>query len=266
MGEEKVIAKERYPWCRNSCQKTIFALLIFVSVLFSMPQQADAISPGVDVFGLKLGMTSEEAVKALHQYDPNLILDELRSSITINDSQGRDIIVAPFLLHISAKSPPNQSAGAEIGAGEVIFIVFSLPPAEERVRLIRRYAKYEPNKRPSLDTFKADLVKKYGKPANLKNGKAITQLWLFDRPDPLKRKEFKQWRIRSRIHETSILWLMEAPSLIADSSSLGIHIAHDDDKITWTTTILAESKNNQDRNLVQVQRFAREVLERHEGK
>lgn len=117
-------------------------------------QDGGTASGGMDVFGVKLGMTPDEARRALRARSKDLQIKEQRE--TVERLRGD-----PVFSMLNAELSERISAGPL----ERFSVHFALPPAESRVIYVARFGVFKPGQEPSLADVKASLVKKYGEPS-----------------------------------------------------------------------------------------------------
>ena len=119
----------------------------------------------MDVIGLRLGMTPEEAKTALQAYDATMRLDEQHSKLPRLPNSS-------YLRWISATSK----------TGEQVIVEFAPPPHAPTVINLTRTAKYSEGARPTLDKTLQALKQKYGQPSIDKTDNAMMRqlIWLHD--------------------------------------------------------------------------------------
>ncbi len=120
---------------------------------------------GVDVVGLRLGMSPHEAKSALQAHDATLQP------------------VEQYTQFFQPGMPKTNYLGG-IGGGDIV-VMFAPPPRASLVKEIRRLVKYPSGQQPTLDnTFRA-LKQKYGEPTIEEKREQQTvvvsfMFWLFD--------------------------------------------------------------------------------------
>lgn len=114
----------------------------------------DAAPAGLDVFGVKLGMTPDEARHALRARSKDLQIKEQRE--TVERLRGEAVF-----------SMLNAELTERIPAGplERFSVHFALPPAKPGAIYVARFGVFKPGQEPSLADVKTSLVKKYGEPS-----------------------------------------------------------------------------------------------------
>ncbi|HHI93795.1 MAG TPA: hypothetical protein ENK04_09860 [Gammaproteobacteria bacterium] len=131
---------------------------------FSM-QPGAGFTNNMDVIGLRLGMTAQEAKAALQTYDMTMQVQEQYSQLPrVPDSR--------YLHQIHAIS----------NAGEQVVIEFAPPPREAVIVRLTRTTKYMEGARPALVKTQQALRQKYGAPTmeNRKNRMHMS-FWLHDK-------------------------------------------------------------------------------------
>lgn len=135
----------------------VFLALLTAALIAALAAGSAASAEGkvsaVDIVGLRLGMTPEEAKAALLAHDPELMLQEQRMYFSYSDGE-KSHKTEPFLATINARRRD---------ALEVFTIELSPPPAGGKVVSIKRQQKFGSNA-PTLRTYRDALVDKYGPP------------------------------------------------------------------------------------------------------
>lgn len=120
-------------------------------------QGAPAFAQSVDILGVKLGMTSAEALAALKAQDPKLTFTNIDSYFGYSDGV-KNYETKPFLSEIQARrTGTHPSSPAEIR------LYFTPPPNAQKLWVIERREKVTQNP-PSFAQYTAALNEKYGKP------------------------------------------------------------------------------------------------------
>lgn len=146
------------------------ALLVCASLL-SFPSIA-ADDDKFDVVGLKLGMTRDEAIKALTAYgiEPARIQEQLQ---TYGYSDGvNNASTEPFLMRITTSRETRVNG---VRNSDSFTIRFSPPPAGGRVVAIQRLAQNNANP-PTNAEYRQALLEKYGEPTEAVLG---NRKWMF---------------------------------------------------------------------------------------
>lgn len=154
----------------------------------------------VDIVGLRLGMTPQEAQAALKAHNPRLRSSEHRANITIKDSNGRDFKVGTYLRAIEAAwghGVPGYNPRDD--PSEKIVLQFAPPPAEPRLEHIAREVTYPPGKGPAFDALLGALRDKYGEATHSRQtGTSLVQLWQYT-GGSLSEQQFGEWSNKSGI-------------------------------------------------------------------
>jgi len=247
-------------------RKLVVAAFVAIFAVIQLPARAEAETFDVDVVGLRLGMTAEEARAALSAHDSRLALQETNTNVTIQDSYSKQLTVATYLSHIAARSIPNQRGYGPDDPEEVIAVRFAPPPAEHRVSHVHRYIKYKSGNAPALDAMRTALVDKYGQPNNAADDTLVTQIWVDGIRGALAQPRFMQWQVRSGISDTSYAKIMATGSELENNRSLGVRIVPYGHEVRWMNTILTESVATRQGWDQDTSRMANEALVEHEAK
>jgi hypothetical protein len=142
----------------------------------AMKRTAAALS-GVDIAGIKLGMSPEQAFAAVQAFNPKMIVQTNKATYydMPSDSPTRQI-PAPWyaVAHTPGSSPSTFMAGDY--SSDQILIEFSTPPSAPMVVRVIRYVAF-PSGQPMVSATLSDsLVKKYG--AITEHGPAL--VWVYD--------------------------------------------------------------------------------------
>jgi hypothetical protein len=123
----------------------------------------------LDIVGIKLGMTPQQAVAAIKAHNANLKIDTLYARLEHPTAPGT---FERIPLWISARSLPQQNASQE-----TIGLEFTTPPNRPLLAKVVRYVRF-PNGQPVVKTTLVDsLDKKYGAENGVFNA---NRLWIFD--------------------------------------------------------------------------------------
>jgi len=119
----------------------------------------------VDVIGLRLGMTAQEAKTVLQKYDATLRLDEKYKQLP-------KLANSRYLHRVSATA----------NNGEQIYMEFASPPLASTIIKVVRTTKYGEGAQPTLARTLQALKQKYGEPSMDKNNNAMMRqlIWLHD--------------------------------------------------------------------------------------
>lgn len=128
------------------------ALMIFAG----LGQVASADTGDVDIVGLKLGMTLEEAQAAIAAYNPDLKIQPPVHKVIQYRVGNETRKTEPFLSYLFAVSGKKQS--------DDIYVYFSLPPGEPRaIAITRLHNNFDPP--IPREVYRKALIEKYGEPA-----------------------------------------------------------------------------------------------------
>lgn len=152
----------------------------FVAVT-SLAEDTSDVAPDVDVVGLRLGMTPDEAMAALAAYNPDLRVTTVSTDITMRDSRRENVTLANYLGEIRADWQYGAEGWQRNDHQEHISVVFASPPAEPRAIQIRRYIRYVPGHGPGYLGVVAAIDGKYGEATNAKDSdQSVMRLWQYD--------------------------------------------------------------------------------------
>lgn len=133
---------------------------VALTLLAGLSGAASADSKDVDIVGLRLGMTVDEALEAIRAYNPDLAIQPPVEKIIQYRVANETRKTEPFLSYIFAVSGKKQK--------DDIYVYFSYPPGEPRaVAITRSHNNFEP---PILrENYYGALVEKYGTPSASQN-------------------------------------------------------------------------------------------------
>ena len=117
--------------------------------------------PDLDIIGLELGMTQEQAVAALKKHDKDfkITFDRAKSGNSYH-SLSKESRFGNYLMALNAVIK-NQNGGSEIVA-----LGFAIPPSTSRVIRIKRSISFDKNSMPLKNIVRGALIKKYGVPTS----------------------------------------------------------------------------------------------------
>lgn len=123
----------------------------------------------LDIVGIKLGMTPEQAFAAIRAFNPKMRINIVKTELDVpGDPDGQDRIP-----HYATAQAENTGAS---GGSDVIIIQFTTPPNPPVVARISRGVVF-PNGQPVLTSTLLDgLRKKYGQDNNSMGGSPV---WLY---------------------------------------------------------------------------------------
>lgn len=128
-------------------------LACWASVLLSIAAPQAFAQPGPDIVGLRLGMTEQEAVAALQAHAPSARISKTMRRYSYRD--GVRQLSSPEHLHV-------LKAASSSGAQDIVTVVFSSGPAEQRVIGIDRLVELPAP--PLVEQLLQQLTAKYGDP------------------------------------------------------------------------------------------------------
>lgn len=152
----------------------MFGMSILAAAVWSGAAGADE---AVDIVGIRLGMSLEEAQAAIREYDPKLALQPPVRK-TLRYQAGRATReTEPFVSYVFAITNKKQK--------DDIYVYFSLPPGEPRVVAIERmHNNFDPP--ISREAYRSALLEKYGEP----------DAGMHDpTPDESRRQVWYQWHV-----------------------------------------------------------------------
>jgi hypothetical protein len=166
----------------------IISRVLFVAIAFgwlfgarvnaqSSPEAINKLAASVgfiDIVGVKLGMTLEQAVAALKAANPKFVIDVHNGELTAAGKTG----LRPRLIvaHLPAAVPNPVSWGNLDGSNEAIGVQLTAPPGPLVVELVVRFVRF-PNPAPvAASTLIEAVRKKYG-PETFDDGDLA---WLYD--------------------------------------------------------------------------------------
>jgi hypothetical protein len=134
--------------------------LVLIASVFLSCAPAKASDEKIDIVGLQLGMTVDEAQAAIRKYNPNLVIQPPARKVLQYRVANETRKTAPYVSSIFAGTGKKQA--------DNISVFFSYPPGEPRVIAITRmHNNFDP---PILrENYYKALVAKYGAPAASQN-------------------------------------------------------------------------------------------------
>ena len=132
----------------------------------------------LDIVGIKLGMSPQEAFTAVKTHNPSLKLDVINARLQHPTApQGTFVKVPEWVIaHSIRAGVPNSFYEAD-GSAESIGLEFTTPPNPPLVSKVARYVQFPSGKSVLLGTLLDALHKKYGPENFALNGNLV---WVFD--------------------------------------------------------------------------------------
>jgi hypothetical protein len=146
-------------------KRLIFSLIAALVASFFVGS-ANAAGPTLDVAGIKIGMSEDDAIAALKAHNPRLLLTQPAHQIEGISEPVRPIVSGKVAL-----------TGDLVG--ESVDLLFTMPPGQSVLWGIRRTVNYPAPQRPTTDATFAALRGKYG-PENVPAGISGNPAWVFD--------------------------------------------------------------------------------------
>ena len=178
-----------------------------------------------DIVGLKLGMTSDQVVKALNSHNKD---------VQIQYTRFEHKPVPAAIAHLVSPNLPEhlQMIFASVnGNAESITIEFAEPPSDNVVRRIERMNKFDRNAMPSTDNVTSALKNKYGPPTDAEEWALA---WNYSKsPDANRRKHC----IASVKGAAKSKKSVQADCGLALTALMG---RADDDVVGWMQTLLVD--------------------------
>jgi hypothetical protein len=143
--------------------------LFLSAVVLAVSPASEAAGPNLDVAGLKIGMSMDNAISALKEDNPSFHI-----SVVSHQWEGFSAPLHPFVA--------AQSTGNKPGDSENVSLLVTMAPGPAQVWGIDRLCGYRSDNRPSTVNVVAALRQKYG-PESIPPGVSLqTQnlTWVFD--------------------------------------------------------------------------------------
>jgi hypothetical protein len=233
------------------------------------PAVAAEVGADVDIVGLKLGMTADEAIAALRAHNPGFSLHELSLDVTIADSNRKPLKVARYVKEVRGiwdQGVKGHNLNAPLWKDQIV-VIFAPPPADHRVQHIRRIVRYHPGKGPDFDGVVNSIAQKYGEPTqSRKQSKtSLMQLWLHG-GKRLSDTQYLNWFNRSKISIDLDRPGTEGGTQIEDSRHLGVYLVAHGHGLFTLGSILSESKKTMNERNEATRVMANAALDAHEAK
>ncbi len=130
----------------------------------------------LDIVGIKLGMTPEQAVAAIKAHNPKLKIDVINTRLQRPGAVTFTRVPLWVVAHTVGPGAPNFFADRN-GSAESIGVEFTTPPNPPMVGKVFRWINFPINEPVAGSTLIEALHKKYG-PEN--SAEAINWAWIFD--------------------------------------------------------------------------------------
>lgn len=229
--------------------------------------------PILEIVGLKLGMTMEQALAALRAHNPAFQLSTLSTDVTIADSNRQPLKVTSYDKELRAawrQGVKGYTPGALFQ--EQIVAVFAPPPADHRVQYVRRVLRYQPGQGPAFDGVRASITEKYGKAPYIagKQGSSVTQFWYDGGSDGKRLAEppftIAYRRLRVNLGNDLRQPGTEGAPAITNSRHLGVLLVPNGHGLYMMGALLSESKETTEERNEATRVMANAALEAHEAK
>lgn len=149
------------------CATRLVLSLALAGILASFTAHAEDKAPGLDIVGLRLGMTVAEAKAGLKAYDPAAKIAEHRQYYSYSDGVNNGLRSPDFVFYIGMSRKIIE--GNQWG-DEAISLFFSPTSNDQRVTAIIRRQHNTPNPPTGLQ-YRDALIKKYGAPIDESSGR-----------------------------------------------------------------------------------------------
>jgi hypothetical protein len=171
---------------RNTAIASLTAVLALAAVLkpaFGQPAAAGdpdamrkiaATVPKLDIVGIRLGMTPEEATAAIKAADPKLKVDLVYTRLERPDTQGFTRVPHWMIAHTVGVANFHNASD---GSAEVIAVQFTTPPARSVVSKVVREVTFPRGQPVPAANLRDALHKKYG---DLEDSESASMVWGFD--------------------------------------------------------------------------------------
>jgi hypothetical protein len=124
----------------------------------------------VDIVGIKLGMTPQQAVAAVKAYNPNLKIETLTARLEHPSNAGSFVRVPQSIDAYTA------NVRQDLGPVEWIAMQFTMPPSPPLLAKVQRYTGFVASQPVMASNLLQSLRKKYGQ----ENYTALTTGWVYD--------------------------------------------------------------------------------------
>jgi len=143
-------------------------------LLVAQSQNTGAASGSVDVLGVKLGATLDQAMAAVKAGNPALVIDVHDSFVVFPGKQVQ--VHRGFIAHTPRGKNPSYYFGAD-GAYDVVGVQIAFPPGPQVVEMVSRYVGFANNAPVAKANLLEALRMKYG-PETAMDGP--NPYWVFD--------------------------------------------------------------------------------------
>jgi len=123
----------------------------------------------VDIVGIKLGMTPEQAVAAVKAYNPNLKIENLTARLEHPSGTPGNFVRVPYTINAY-----TANTRQDLGPVEWIAMQFTLPPGPPLLAKVQRYTGFVASQPVMASNLVESLRKKYGQ-ANSEGN-----MWVYD--------------------------------------------------------------------------------------
>jgi len=160
--------------------RKVLIVALVLSFTFATNTEAQTVgsSAGPDLLGIRIGMTTEEALAILKARAPKESWQTYSAQLTFQDSRFQSVKLPNGTFRGALKNTSADSSGN-------MYIVYLTPtPGKERVAAVTRYQGFNQytQERPLFDSLVAGLIEKYGKPTlnQSQKGGYARLVWAFD--------------------------------------------------------------------------------------
>ena len=131
------------------------------------------------IVGLTLGMTKEDAIKAIREHDSAITFDSDEEWVMLPSTTYPEQVSLPATLGRKRLASPEPFAPDK--TSELFRLILSGVPGESRVLAIARAVVFNQTSQPSLQQLTKDIQAKYGVPSERDDGhNGLRLYWSYD--------------------------------------------------------------------------------------